>query len=304
MKCDCKDWTENIGKVNGPGLLQAARAGFTPESQYTGVTFRFCPWCSKQISDETEGGDEKCPDAHAMTESAITPQSVLSMSGSNAATDVRSTVSGRVDLDGLLFRMDTFCHHHHECASYKGDRYSAGCDCGFKDVKREITMMHTALESENLSLRESNEKLKAQLAVREMFPIQDGPSVPWEVMVPHEARAKANHGGQTLSRLAERGGLGAGEAWCVVNGIELGRIDKAKWVEFEKAWIGYAERINLRWDELNNLSEENAKLKANIQGIVDSWNQNSGRFFESMGGDNPRLQFLEKAIESAKGQQS
>lgn len=45
-----------------------------------------------------------------------------------------------------------------------------------------------------------------------MFPIQDGPDIPWRVIAPHEKAAQRNHGGQTLQRLAERGGLGVGEA--------------------------------------------------------------------------------------------
>ena len=40
-------------------------------------------------------------------------------------------------------------------------------------------------------------------------------SVPWAMLAPHEPRAKANHG-QTLQRLAERGGLGASEAMAVL----------------------------------------------------------------------------------------
>lgn len=30
--------------------------------------------------------------------------------------------------------------------------------------------------------------------------------VPWGLIAPHERRARANHGGQSLNRLAERGG--------------------------------------------------------------------------------------------------
>lgn len=40
--------------------------------------------------------------------------------------------------------------------------------------------------------------------------------VPWAMIEPHEAQAKRNHGGQTLRRLAERGGLGAAEAVAVL----------------------------------------------------------------------------------------
>lgn len=40
--------------------------------------------------------------------------------------------------------------------------------------------------------------------------------VPWSVIAPHEAQAQRNHGGQTLERLAERGGLCAKEALAVL----------------------------------------------------------------------------------------
>lgn len=40
--------------------------------------------------------------------------------------------------------------------------------------------------------------------------------LPWAMIEPHEARAKSNHGGQTLKRLAERGGLSAAEAVAVL----------------------------------------------------------------------------------------
>lgn len=52
MKCTCPDWEPNIKKVNGPILLQAARAG---RSLYDGEPFVFCPWCGSQLmNDEFE----------------------------------------------------------------------------------------------------------------------------------------------------------------------------------------------------------------------------------------------------------
>jgi hypothetical protein len=59
---------------------------------------------------------------------------------------------------------------------------------------------------------------------KRMFPIQspywmrnvDQRSIPWESIAPHEEQAKRNHGGQTIARLAERGGLGPNEAICVL----------------------------------------------------------------------------------------
>jgi hypothetical protein len=44
-----------------------------------------------------------------------------------------------------------------------------------------------------------------------MFPILDGPAIPWFLIAPYEAQAQRNHS-QTLERLAERGGLGCAEA--------------------------------------------------------------------------------------------
>jgi len=41
--------------------------------------------------------------------------------------------------------------------------------------------------------------------------------LPWAMIEPHEAQAKSNHGGQTLKRLAERGGLCAAEAVAVLS---------------------------------------------------------------------------------------
>lgn len=60
----------------------------------------------------------------------------------------------------------------------------------------------------------------AAAAVPRRFPIIDGPSVLWSVIEPFEYQAIENHG-QTLERLASRGGLGSLEAWAVVNGWNL-----------------------------------------------------------------------------------
>lgn len=45
-------------------------------------------------------------------------------------------------------------------------------------------------------------------------------SVPWSVIAPHEGQAKSNHG-QTLKRLAERGGLSWTEAFLTLTGQRL-----------------------------------------------------------------------------------
>lgn len=90
-----------------------------------------------------------------------------------------------------------------------------------------------------------------------MYPITEGPSVPWEVMAPHDGQAKTNHGGQSLERLAQRGGLHAGEAWCVVSGIGYRDMprDKSGWGALCEKWREFADRINLHYDELTRLRE-------------------------------------------------
>ncbi len=52
-----------------------------------------------------------------------------------------------------------------------------------------------------------------------MFPIFEGDDIPWSVIEPHEEQAKANHSGQSLDRLAERGGLSPNEALHVLYGL-------------------------------------------------------------------------------------
>jgi hypothetical protein len=52
---------------------------------------------------------------------------------------------------------------------------------------------------------------------KRMFPILDGPAIPWSVIEPWEKFARMNHG-QTLERLAERGGLACAEAIAVLRG--------------------------------------------------------------------------------------
>lgn len=43
--------------------------------------------------------------------------------------------------------------------------------------------------------------------------------IPYEVLIPHEERAMKNHGGQTLQRLAERGGLSWYEILCILENV-------------------------------------------------------------------------------------
>lgn len=76
-------------------------------------------------------------------------------------------------------------------------------------------------------------------AVERRFPVMHGPSVPWRMVEPYEAQAVLNHG-QSLARLAERGGLSPRELWLVVRGLGLearrtvGEADALLWVT---AWV-------------------------------------------------------------------
>lgn len=45
-RCDCADWKENIGKVDGLVTLAAVH-GF----MWTGRPFRHCPWCGTQLRE-------------------------------------------------------------------------------------------------------------------------------------------------------------------------------------------------------------------------------------------------------------
>jgi hypothetical protein len=52
------------------------------------------------------------------------------------------------------------------------------------------------------------------------------PGVPWNVIAPHEPQAMRNHGGQSLERLAQRGGLGPCEALAVLEDRAWARMDQ------------------------------------------------------------------------------
>jgi len=49
-------------------------------------------------------------------------------------------------------------------------------------------------------------------------------SIPWAFLAPHEKQARSNHGGQSLSELAGRGGLGVSEALAIIEGRRWGSV--------------------------------------------------------------------------------
>lgn len=56
-----------------------------------------------------------------------------------------------------------------------------------------------------------------QQVVERMFPVQDGPDIPWSVIAPFEKQCRKQHY-QTLERLAERGGLSVSEVLSILEG--------------------------------------------------------------------------------------
>ena len=54
MNCICKDWQENIDILNAPYTLN-----LTAVEQYKGKSFKYCPWCGKEliIKQETFFGE-------------------------------------------------------------------------------------------------------------------------------------------------------------------------------------------------------------------------------------------------------
>ena len=49
--------------------------------------------------------------------------------------------------------------------------------------------------------------------------------LPWEFIREHDRQARTNHGGQTLARLSERGGLSPSETLAVLRDREWSHID-------------------------------------------------------------------------------
>jgi len=52
--------------------------------------------------------------------------------------------------------------------------------------------------------------------------------IPWDLITPHEAQAKANHCDQSLQRLSERCGLSASEAVAVLEDRPWRKMDKSE----------------------------------------------------------------------------
>lgn len=71
-------------------------------------------------------------------------------------------------------------------------------------------------------------------------------TVPWRMLEPVAATVAEQHGGQSLERLAQRGGLSPGEACVALAGVPLQAIaskSKSEWDAELRNWIaGYQQR--------------------------------------------------------------
>lgn len=51
MICKCKDWVQNIRRINAPIEFEAIH---THGPGYEGKFFVYCPWCGKELEKENE----------------------------------------------------------------------------------------------------------------------------------------------------------------------------------------------------------------------------------------------------------
>ena len=125
-----------------------------------------------------------------------------------------------------------------ECQICRGDEAEA-------DLSRQCRLRKRSIDFArfNYLKRRMAEAEVARLKGNSFYPIQDGPVVPWSVMAPHEAQCQKNHG-QSLKRLAERGGLGAAEAYCIIKGLSLRAFDTVGHNQLRTCWFEYAETTN------------------------------------------------------------
>lgn len=99
-----------------------------------------------------------------------------------------------------------------------------------------------------------------------------GPSIPWAMIAPHEGRALRNHGGQSLERLAERGGLDPIEIRATLE--ERGFVEPFD-PKGDLAWL--QERVR-EWDSAESRAEAAMRELAELRGALASWcNQYEGK---------------------------
>lgn len=90
-------------------------------------------------------------------------------------------------------------------------------------MSRLITYQSGGFTNYGISYRKYNTEELEERRMKE-FPIMTNKGheyIPYDVIKPHEEQALKNHGGQTLDRLAERGGLSWAEAYAVLTDSKI-----------------------------------------------------------------------------------
>lgn len=100
------------------------------------------------------------------------------------------------------------------------------------------------------------------------FPIIDGPTIPWDMIAPHERQAKINHDGQTLERLAARGGLSMEEAVAVLEGTTWRDRNRVV-ARFRLTQLVYAFEGGLLVQKIAGLESVIARAVRRLGGEVD-----------------------------------
>ena len=124
-----------------------------------------------------------------------------------------------------------------------------------------------ALPSGPDALKEHDERVKAEAVLgflRERYPITGGPNVAWSVMLPFDDQCKRNHSGQDLKEIAQRGGLSALEAICIVNNWSWYVEGRKEWktgLAAEQAWRQFADHHNEKEQRRLLLTEARALLQ-------------------------------------------
>lgn len=147
----------------------------------------------------------------------------------------------------------------------------AGTDVIAAEVKELIDELEALRKMRDAKPPMTFEEWKQEPLLRVMptekrFPIQDGPSVPWWAMEPHERQAQRNHSGQTLARLAERHGLSCAEAWWVINDTHYQYGQEQRATAQFRAW---AEKINEREARLAEKEAEIVKAREGLKSYVE-----------------------------------
>jgi len=55
-ECDCKDWRENIDKLNAGFECMRVHTGW--DDGYQGKFIEYCPWCGKKLQEQNNEGGE------------------------------------------------------------------------------------------------------------------------------------------------------------------------------------------------------------------------------------------------------